>query len=77
LFTIRRETGVLVPPSNSCSLGYRDTDDTMDIVQLRSSSSATDPIATTTEYQQGIYKRGMICFPVKIVGIVVTFYLVL
>jgi hypothetical protein len=68
MFTIRRGTGVLVPPSNSCSLGYRDTDDTMDIVQLRSSSSASDPIATTPEYQQGIYKRGMIYFPVKLSG---------
>lgn len=40
----------------------------MDIVQLRSSSSATDPIASTPEYQQGIYKRGMIYFPVKLFG---------
>ncbi|XP_021942428.1 glutamate-gated chloride channel alpha isoform X3 [Zootermopsis nevadensis] len=38
--------------------GYRDTDDTMDIVQLRSSSPSTDLISTTPEYQPGIYKRG-------------------
>jgi hypothetical protein len=66
MFTIRRQAGVLVLPSNSCSLGYRDTDDTMDIVQLRSSSSSTDLITTTPEYQQGIYKRGMTNFPVKL-----------
>jgi hypothetical protein len=65
MFTIR-EAGALVPPSDSCSLGYRDTDDTMDIVQLRSSSSSTDLISPTTDNQQGIYKRGMTNFPVKL-----------
>jgi hypothetical protein len=58
MFTIRTEAGVLVPPSDSCSLGYRDTDDTMDIVQLRSSSSSID-LSSTTPDQQRIYKQGM------------------
>jgi hypothetical protein len=65
--TITKETGVLLPPSDSCSAGYRDSDDAMDIVQLRSSSSSADLISAHP-YQQGIYRRGMTDTPVKFLG---------
>jgi len=60
---------VLLPPSDSRSLGYMDTDYAMDIVQLRSSSSSADLISATPEYQQGIYKRGMTDTAVKFLGL--------
>ncbi|PSN47335.1 hypothetical protein C0J52_04433 [Blattella germanica] len=47
------------PASVSCSLGYRDTDDTMGSVQLRGSSSSTDPISSSSDFQDGFVKRGM------------------